>query len=456
MRFRLAWLGVVVMTSASLCSIAPLACSSDDSAATSVEASSDASTGVDSAVLTDGGPPRSFRLAAGGVQLLVSGPSLGLQITPADLQTDVDVAEIHQEFYGVPWDAFKNGTALPAAWDEEMKSLAGTAHAMNKPIFLSITMLNGDRTSLAAETTIAANGSIQTTDHWAPTCYDFATAADGAQMKAAYLAYVDYMMTTFAPAYLNFAVEVNMYFENCPASIAGVVDVANAAYDEAKSKKSDVIAFPSIQIDHLYGFGSACPGGADAGTVRDACYESNYAQITPLKRDRFAMSSYPSLGVAPKASDLPADWFSRAASRKNETPLVAETGWNSSSIIAELSSGTCYTVETNTEDDEEAYLDFVLRSADTEHIDLVNWWSDRDLVVATFMTDCPCTFDATWCNVLEQFRGPDAGPDAGEKAFYGELIAKVFGTMGLRAYDGTQKPTVYARWQAALARPLTQ
>ncbi|MGH7285168.1 MAG: hypothetical protein ACRELY_26900, partial [Polyangiaceae bacterium] len=203
MKFRLAWLGFVVATSAAFFSITPLACGGDDSTDTGVDASSDGSTSSDSASLTDGGPPRSFRLASGGVQLLVSGPALGLQITPADLQTDVDVTEIHQEFYGVPWDAFKNGTAVPAAWDAEMKSLAGSARAMSKPVFLSMTMLNGDRTTLAAQTRIAGDGSIQTTDHWAPNCYDFATAADGAQMKAAYLAYVDYMMATFAPAYLN-------------------------------------------------------------------------------------------------------------------------------------------------------------------------------------------------------------------------------------------------------------
>ena len=455
MSFRLAWLGVAVVASASLFSIAPLACGGDDASATSTDASTEGSTGSDAAALTDGGPPRSFRLAAGGVQLLISGPAVGLQITPADLQTDVDVVEIHQEFYGVPWDAFKSGQPVPDAWDSQMKSLAGSARAMNKPIFLSISMLNGNRTSLAPKTTTTGGGGLSTTDNWAAPCYDFATAADGAQMKAAYLAYVDYMMATFTPAYLNVAVEVNLFFENCPASVAGVIDVANAAYDEAKSKKSDVVAFPSIQIDHLYGFSNACPIDVDAGVTRDTCFAANYAQLATLKRDRFAMSSYPPLGAVSKPTDLPADWFTRAASKKGETPLIAETGWNSSSLVAEL-NGACDTVSTNTEDDEEAYLDFVLRSADAQHIDLVNWWSDRDLVVATFMTDCPCTFDATWCGVLDQFRGPDAGPDGGVQAFYGEILAKAFGTMGLRAYDGTQKPTVYARWQAALGRPLAK
>jgi len=53
----------------------------------------------------------------------------------------------------------------------------------------------------------------------------------------------------------------------------------------------------------------------------------------------------------------------------------------------------------------------------------------------------PCTFDSTWCTVLDIFRGPatDAGPDT---QLPGELSLKAFGVMGLRAYDGTFKPDV--------------
>ena len=72
------------------------------------------------------------QLASGGVQLLISGADLGLQITPADLAADSDVIEIHQEFYGVPWAAFLNDTAPPAAWVAKMDQIAGAAHATGK------------------------------------------------------------------------------------------------------------------------------------------------------------------------------------------------------------------------------------------------------------------------------------------------------------------------------------
>jgi len=260
------------------------------------------------------------------------------------------------------------------------------------------------------------------------------------------------MIDQFSPLYLNIAVEVNLFFDNCLGSAAGVIDVSNAAYALAKAKNPDLVTFPSIQIDHLYGYDSStCP---DAGQ-RAACFQNLYAQIAPLKRDRFAMSTYPILGVASDPSQLPGDWFTRGAAVAGETPLIAETGWISSSLIAQLDDGACYTVFDDVEADEEAYLDFVLSSAAKDDLDLVNWWSDRDLVVSQLMTACPCTFDAVWCEVLDIARGP-ATDGGGDPQFYGELEFKAFGTMGLRDYQGNPKPTVYPRWQKAQALPLSR
>src|ERR1700722_11014187 len=206
-------------------------------------------------------PSRSFFLASGGVQFLVDG-GLGLLITPANLTQDADVVEVHQEFYGVPWDAFLAGTDPPAEWVTAMTGIAQSVAASGKKTFLSVTMLNGARDSLTAKTTIE-NGTVHSTDNWAAPCYDFESAPDGAAMKQAYLAYVGWMIDEFSPVYLNIAVEVNLFFDNCPASAAGVIDVSNAAYALAKAKNPELVTFPSIQIDHLYGYDSAtCP---DAG-----------------------------------------------------------------------------------------------------------------------------------------------------------------------------------------------
>jgi hypothetical protein len=258
------------------------------------------------------------------------------------------------------------------------------------------------------------------------------------------------MIDTFAPRYLNVAIEVNLFFEKCPTAAAGVIDVANATYDAAKAKSASLVVFPSFQIDHLYGYDkTSCPNLADRAT----CEGTLYAQIAPMKRDRFAMSSYPSVGVVTSPADLPADWFSRGAARGKERAIVAETGWDSTALVAKMRDGTCYKAFDYSEADTAGYLGRVLDAAASMPMDLVNWWSDRDLIVQQVMADCPCTFDATWCSVVDQFRGPptDGGTDT---QFFGEVVLKAFGTMGLRTYDGTPKSSVYARWQQALAPTL--
>jgi hypothetical protein len=402
---------------------------------------------VSDTAATDGAPDAAehVQLAASGTQMVIAGSDLGLQITPADLAADTDVIEIHQEFYGVPWDAFLTATAPPAAWVAKLDSIASSAHATGKPIFLSISMLNGGRDHLAARTVIDGSGKVQSEDNWSARCYDFATASDGAAYKQAYLRYAAYMTQKFAPRWLNTAIEVNLFFEHCPAASAGLVDVANATYVQAKATDPSLVVFPSIQIDHLYGYDEAtCPSGDHA-----ACFDQHYAQIAPLSRDRFAISTYPIPLGGQTVASLPPDWFTRGAARAHERILVAETGMDSTAMIAKPRDAACFTVLSETEADEGAYLSRLLADAQANHFDLVNWWSDRDLVVAPLMTACPCTFDATWCAVLDAFRGPPTttGPDT---QLLGELSLKVFGTMGLRSYDGTPK-AFYATWDAARA-----
>jgi hypothetical protein len=414
-------------------------------------APADAAADVDAAAIDGPAPdaaPPPLLLAAGGVQVLTTGADLGLQITPADLATDADVVELHQEFYGVPWDAFAAAAAPPAAWVAKMDQIATATRATGKPVFLSISMLNGGRDHLAARTTVDAGGHLGTQDRWSAACYDFATAADAATYKQAYLRYARWMTDEFAPRWLNIAVEVNLFFEHCPGAAAGVVDVANAAYDAAKARDPALIVFPSIQIDHLYGYDQAsCPDQ----TNRAACFDRAYAQIAPLHRDRFAMSSYPIPLGGLTVATLPADWFTRGAARGHEPMLIAETGAIDRALTGRSRDAGCVTFFTNTEADVAGYLGRVLADARAAHMDLANWWSDRDVVVPGFMSSCPCTFDATWCAVLDAFRGPPSptGPDT---QLLGELAIKAFGTMGLRGYDGTAKPHL-AAWNAARARP---
>jgi len=165
------------------------------------------------------------------------------------------------------------------------------------------------------------------------------------------------------------------------------------------------------------------------------------------------MSTYPFMNEVGTVDQLPQDWFTRGAARAGETPLIAETGWPSTDIVVRAKDGSCPTIFSFTEKESAAYLGRILGDADRAGIDLVTWWSDRDLVVKELMTACPCTFDTTWCTVLDIFRGP-ATTGGADTQLFNELLLKAFGTMGLRNYDGTPKLRHLALWNAARERPL--
>jgi hypothetical protein len=395
-------------------------------------ASPDGATHDASAIDAAAAPPDAaakLRLANGGVQLIVTGSNTGFQITPADLATDADVIEIHQEYYGVPWDEFAAGQAPPADWKATMDAIATSAHATGKPIFLSVSMLDGTRSTLAPKP-----GNVQ---NWAAHCYDFASDGSAATYAQAYDAYVAWMIDEFQPTWLNYAIEVNLFFENCPSAAAGLVTMANASYAAIKAKQASIVAFPSFQIDHLYGVATgSCTGGDQS-----ACFDANYAVIAPMKRDRFAMSSYPIQLGGMSVAQLPADWFTRGAARAGESPLIAETGTNNTPIVLDDPTNGCITAVPGSDADAAAYLARVVGDGAAAKMDFVNWWSDRDLVDATVMTDCPCTFDASWCAVEQIFRGSNAATED-----VGELTFKAFGTMGLRDYTGNPK-SFYAVWR---------
>lgn len=388
---------------------------------------------------------RPYRLAQAGAQIV---PGRGVVYTPAELASDADVVAIHQDFFGIPWQAFETGTEPPAQWAALMDSLRAQAVATGKDIFLSLALVEGGlgRQFLAARAEVVA-GELRTVAGWSERCYDFATAADGPAKKAAYARYVDYMVRKFRPRYVNVAIEMNLFL-TCEAGWDGLVAAERDAYDAAKAARPDAIVFPSIQIEQLYGY---IP--EEACRVPALCYEQNYERLRRLKRDRFAVSTYPySVREVADVDRIPADWFTRAASRLGERVVVAETGWISEAPTI-LLGDTCvrpFASADLTEDGERRYLDRLLREAETSRMDLVTYFSNRDLVPAALMGDCPCTFDPDWCAMVEFLRRQGRTPVEQAEA---EMVLKGFGTMGIRRYDGRPKGAVFRRWQEARALP---
>ena len=163
-----------------------------------------------------------------------------------------------------------------------MDSIAAAAHATGKPIFLSVTPFDGTRSTLAPQAVGSGSGSAVTMTPYgtAFATRSSSTATDSAANILAYTRYVDWMIDEFQPTWLNVAIEINLYFENCGSSAAtGAIQVSNAAYQAAHAHAAGLVVFPSIQIDHLYGYA----GCADGQTQAD-CFTAHYATINGLMR----------------------------------------------------------------------------------------------------------------------------------------------------------------------------
>jgi hypothetical protein len=414
----------------------------------SADAARDAGVPADGAVVAvvdaalDAGPSRPYHLAATGTAL---DPTRGLVFTDADLATDADVVSLHVDFGGLPWDAFATNGTLPPAWVASMDALAARTRALGKEVFLSLAPLDGARRTLAADVVVDASGEHAVSD-WKPACYDLATAPDGAALRLAYGRYVAWMVHEFAPRWVNAGIEVTM-FMSCGAAWDGLVALENDAYDAAHAARAGLIVFPSIQLDALYGRTSACP----SGMTPDQCFEANYARLAGLKRDRFAISTYPYGAGFATPADLPADWFTRAADRGGERLVFAEIGWLATPLVAD-DAGTCVLLIDASASAQGDYLDLVIATATARDVDLVTWWSDRDFLPAAVVSSCPCTADVTYCGVIAGVRAAAGADPAAQFAM--EALFKYFGAMGLRGIDGTPRQPIFDRWQAARALPI--
>lgn len=386
--------------------------------------------------------PRPFQLGSTGVSLMLGeDPLYGQTELPA--LDDVDVVVIHEDYLGVPWEAFAAGEPPPAAWVEAIDVMADNARASGKPVLLSVALVNQGRTHLAHRAS-EVDGELIVETGWSGECYDFGTATDADALRRAYVAYVRWMVDRFEPTWLNHAPEVNLFAACGAGPWASLVEVANETYEAVKADRPDLVVFPSFQVEHLRGLpDEACFDGESRG----ACETRHLDEIGGLRRDRFAVSTYPySEWTDPR--NVPEDHVSGLVPA-GETLVFAETGWISERIRAR-DGEVCRTLVRASPERAGAWLGRVLETADEVDADLVVWWSDRDLLDQGVSESCPCDPASGHCETLEVFRGA-FGED---NAVFGELVYKAYGTMGLRHADGSPKEELLTCWSSHLAREL--
>lgn len=376
---------------------------------------------------------------------------------------DRDLLSVHvDDFWGVPWDQCNAAgcTNLPASWVAKWQSLAASAQASGKTIYVAMSPL-GDRRTLTRR--VLASGALE--DHWLPAaaidangCYKFAEdAANAATYKAAYISFAKYIIAMFGPAYFSPAVEMNMPFTSCPAQKAAWIAWYADVHAAIKAACPTLVVFPTFQMENMYGVADA-QSACTTGIAYSQCFDQRLTEALAIPGDRMAFSTYPSIWTYQSAFSYshPTDTFARVSQATSRKIWISETGWPAVPVrqsYAHGTSGSCGadllpasltipgfgTVGLANDARQEQYMAWLLGQAQSHQFGAVIWWLDRDYLDGAVAATCPCSpAGSDTCALADTFHTFEPN--------LGETMLRTFGNMALRNYDGSPRPG-YATWK---------
>ena len=372
--------------------------------------------------------PRSFALAAAPMQYVVTDTTIETVFDTNGLAGLLDVLALHMDdFFGIPWNEFAAGEDPPPLWIALMEDIRGQAQEMGVDVYLAISPLGGLRDRLA-QLVEQQDGQLVFDTEWASTCFNFDTSPDAADVRAAYLAYVRWMVEFFQPDYLALAIEMNLFDEFCPDSYDSLIGIYNEAYQQEKTLNPDLPIYPTFQIDFMWNLKP--DGDCDIGDR--SCLEQALARQADVQRDRFAVSSYPMMFLANQIP-VPDDFFTAPAEITGETLVIGETGFTSESVTVPYPTldDPCLFIFSSSDQKQMDFMQLLFEQVNQVGGDLITWWSARDFLPASVLGSCPCDAPDLWCLLYEVM---------GEE---GLLAAWMFwGAMGVIDYDLDPKPSL--------------
>lgn len=389
-------------------------------------------------------PSRSFSLAAAPMRYLVGPWSVETVFDTAYFAGEIDLLSMHNDFFGLPWEEFAAGGALPPAWLAAMEDIKAQVETMGVGVFLSVTALDGDRDTLMGKAR-DDGGELVIDENWAERCFDFDASPDAAKWRTAYKNYVAWMVDFFEPQFLNNMIEMDLYAAACPAQYAALIDLANEVYEQEKTARPDLIIFPSFVMSEYWGFDDGLPCAPLPGQppTDHSCFAAAVARDADIKRDRYGVSSYPSYYIQTWGS-LPADYYSALTEYTGERVVFAEIGVGSRDVIMQYPTpeDACIPVLYESENTHATFLQGLLEEANTLDSDLVTWWSFRDFLPAEMPSTCPCDAPDTWCVLYDAIQEVGLLP-----------LWLMWGSMGILDYDGNAKQAVQT-WRSWRERPI--
>ncbi len=445
MKIRLWWL---------LLALTVLGCAGDDDDAADDDAGDDDSgdddtadddTSDDDVADDDAGPSRSFRLAACPMQYEVGLWSVDTVFDTAGFDGLIDLLSVHNDFFGVPWDEFAANEEPPAAWLAVMTDIKDQVDSLGVGVFLSVTALDGWRTTLA-DRARDEDGELVLDEQWADACFDFDSSPDAGKWRAAYQNYVRWMVDYFEPEYLTNMIEMNLFGAACPGQYEALIDLANEVYDQEKAAHPNLAIFPSFVASEYWLLDEGEPCGPPTGEppTDHSCFEAALARDAGIKRDRYGVSSYPAYFAQYWVGGLPDDYYSAFTDYTGERVVFTEIGVGSREVNAPYPTpdDPCLTILTETEETQREFLQFLFTEAQQLDSDLLTWWSLRDYLPAGMPGTCPCNESPAWCVLY------DAMADAGMLPLW-----LMWGSMGIVNHAGAPKAS-FDVWEEWLARPV--
>ncbi|MBN2714836.1 MAG: hypothetical protein JXX14_03210 [Deltaproteobacteria bacterium] len=409
-------------------------------------ADEDTNANADSDVLTDDDASPEYR------GFYMSAAPMQYEVRPGDIKTvfdfsgferQVDLVSLHMDFFGIPWQAFADGSSLPTAWVSTMEQIRNDVDKLNVGVFLSLTPLSGSRNT-PSDNAIVVDGELVIDSEWQTGCADFSSSYQGIDLKAAYLNYVRWMVDLFSPIFLNLNIEMNKYQFHCPKEWPSMIELSNAAYDQEKQHNAVMPVFVSFELEQMWGFTDE--GACEVGDK--SCLISAIEDVRDISRDRFGISTYP-LFLQWEWERMALDYFSAPAELTGEQVVFAETGWSNRSVTVPFPTiaDDCFDLLRSTDEEQRWYMEFLLSSANELGADLVVWWTLRDFLPAPVLESCPCSYDATWCFLYEQL---------GQIGLVGAW--SMWGGMGILNNDLSPKPSasLWADWKDARFREVAK
>jgi hypothetical protein len=221
--------------------------------------------------------------------------------------------------------------------------------------------------------------------------------ADG-DIRAAFLAYAEYVAVNYRPEYLALGVEMNLYFQRNAEDFEQYRTLYAEAYELVKRESPETLVTVTFQYEDLQG---RLP-------TEDTHFPdwSLVNQFEPMM-DVTAISTYPSFAFG-SVEDMPDNYYSQLRAFTHLPVVIADMGFASEPGVQRINNGS--------EPEQEAFLRRALADAEKMRMPCVIWF-------------------AAW-----------------DPAFAAESAFGVFEHIGLLRSDGTEKPA-WGVWTAAARRP---